>query len=220
MKNAFKISLLALALLSANAQAATQRLDGAYFDVIYDDSKLGLFGDLELAGNTLLFSPYEFVAESTSKRWDIARSTFSFWIEADAGHHLAGATLIEGGYYSLLGKSAEAFAAGGTQVVDWRTPSVATSEGLAVSYDPATRGASGNWQAVSTQTFASGASKVRFTIENMLFASAGSKTGYSVIEKKYASLTVSAVPEPESYAMLLAGLGIIGAVVRRRKTAA
>ena len=48
MKNAFKISLLALALLSANAQAATQRLDGAYFDVIYDDSKLGLFGDLPL----------------------------------------------------------------------------------------------------------------------------------------------------------------------------
>lgn len=54
----------------------------------------------------------------------------------------------------------------------------------------------------------------------MLFASAGSKTGNSVIEKTYASLTVSAVPEPEFYAMLLAGLGIIGAVARRRKTAA
>ena len=220
MKNAFKISLLALALLSANAQAATQRLDGAYFDVIYDDSKLGLFGDLELAGNTLLFSPYEFVAESTSKRWDIARSTFSFWIEADAGHHLAGATLIEGGDYGLLGKSADAFVAGETRVVDMRTPSVSRDVDLAVSCDPATSVALANWQAVSTQTFASGASKVRFTIENMLFASAGSKTGYSVIEKKYASLTVSAVPEPESYAMLLAGLGIIGAVVRRRKTAA
>lgn len=30
-------------------------------------------------------------------------------------------------------------------------------------------------------------------------------------------VTVSAVPEPESYAMLLAGLGLMGAVVRRRK---
>jgi hypothetical protein len=27
---------------------------------------------------------------------------------------------------------------------------------------------------------------------------------------------VSAVPEPETYAMLLAGLGLIGAMVRRR----
>ena len=28
---------------------------------------------------------------------------------------------------------------------------------------------------------------------------------------------VSSVPEPESYAMLLAGLGLVGTVVRRRK---
>lgn len=31
-------------------------------------------------------------------------------------------------------------------------------------------------------------------------------------------VTVAAVPEPETYAMLLAGLGVIGAVARRRKT--
>jgi hypothetical protein len=31
------------------------------------------------------------------------------------------------------------------------------------------------------------------------------------------AVTVSAVPEPESYAMLLAGLGLIGTIARRRK---
>ncbi|MFA9217980.1 MAG: PEP-CTERM sorting domain-containing protein [Sphingomonadaceae bacterium] len=31
------------------------------------------------------------------------------------------------------------------------------------------------------------------------------------------SVTVSAVPEPETYAMLLAGIGLMGAVARRRK---
>lgn len=32
------------------------------------------------------------------------------------------------------------------------------------------------------------------------------------------NLTVSAVPEPETYAMLLAGLGLIGTIARRRKS--
>jgi hypothetical protein len=31
------------------------------------------------------------------------------------------------------------------------------------------------------------------------------------------SFNVSAVPEPESYAMLLAGLGLLGTLARRRK---
>ena len=31
--------------------------------------------------------------------------------------------------------------------------------------------------------------------------------------------TVSAVPEPETYAMLLAGMGVVGAMARRRKSA-
>lgn len=34
----------------------------------------------------------------------------------------------------------------------------------------------------------------------------------------YSAQNVAAIPEPESYAMLLAGLGLIGAVARRRKT--
>ena len=33
------------------------------------------------------------------------------------------------------------------------------------------------------------------------------------------SFTITAVPEPESYAMLLAGLGLVGFIARRRKTA-
>ena len=37
---------------------------------------------------------------------------------------------------------------------------------------------------------------------------------------QYALQMVAAVPEPESYAMLLAGLGLVGAMVRRRKSTA
>ncbi|WP_296509174.1 PEP-CTERM sorting domain-containing protein [Rhodoferax sp.] len=37
---------------------------------------------------------------------------------------------------------------------------------------------------------------------------------------KVSTATVTAVPEPETYAMLLAGLGVMGAIARRRKQAA
>ena len=32
------------------------------------------------------------------------------------------------------------------------------------------------------------------------------------------NVTVTAVPEPEQYLMLLAGLGLVGAIARRRRT--
>jgi PEP-CTERM motif len=34
---------------------------------------------------------------------------------------------------------------------------------------------------------------------------------------RLSGVTVSPVPEPETYAMLLAGLGLMGAMIRRRK---
>ena len=45
--------------------------------------------------------------------------------------------------------------------------------------------------------------------------------GQSIIAKTYLQdgqwrLQIAAVPEPETYAMLLAGLGFIGAIARRR----
>lgn len=40
---------------------------------------------------------------------------------------------------------------------------------------------------------------------------------YSQAQVLYAGIDVSPIPEPETYAMLLAGLGLIGFVARRRK---
>jgi len=51
----------------------------------------------------------------------------------------------------------------------------------------------------------------------------GSCFGFSVPEASVAtpqlSFQITAVPEPETYAMLLAGLGMVGAIVRRRRNA-
>lgn len=49
----------------------------------------------------------------------------------------------------------------------------------------------------------------------------GTKLNASPLKASYnGSVSVSPVPEPETYAMLLAGLGVMGAIARRRKQAA
>jgi hypothetical protein len=47
--------------------------------------------------------------------------------------------------------------------------------------------------------------------------SAQSSLGHFYAEANVDGLSVSAVPEPETYAMLLAGLGLVGALARRRR---
>jgi len=39
---------------------------------------------------------------------------------------------------------------------------------------------------------------------------------YGTVGEAYFSTTITAVPEPETYAMLLAGLGLLGFMARRK----
>ncbi|HEX5125598.1 MAG TPA: PEP-CTERM sorting domain-containing protein [Rhodocyclaceae bacterium] len=208
----------------ASANAAQVRLDGAGFDVIYDSDALGLFGTPSLLGNTLVFSPTQFSADSNSLSWNLTNSTVIFTLEADAGYNLGGASLVEQGDYILLGNQAEAFVGGQTRALDSRTPQIDTPVGITgasladlTTHDTVTV----NWQATSMQTFAPGATEVHFTIQDLLAAKASNVGNLAFVEKKYAGLTISdfaiaPVPEPQTYAMFLAGLGLIGFARFRR----
>lgn len=69
------------------------------------------------------------------------------------------------------------------------------------------------WQAFSASSgFHAGANTLAFFVTNL--AQAGNNpTGLQV---QFLSSTIAPVPEPESYAMLLAGLGLIVTIIRRR----
>ena len=217
-------SLISLAL--PTAQAAEVRLDGAGFDVIYDDSLLGLFGTPSLLGQSLIFTPTTFSALSTDAGWAFTNATIGLTLVADDGFTLAGANLVERGDYLKFGASSTVFVAGQTRSFDLRTPAVETTAlisgagptALSVHDLPVIT----NWEASSSQTFAGAATEVHYTIQNLLAANAG-VGGLAFIEKKYLALNVetlvvSAVPEANQYAMLLVGLGFIGGFYNRRRS--
>ena len=75
-----------------------------------------------------------------------------------------------------------------------------------------TNGGAGVWSLSSPVTFAANTDTfltIKFTGSNPKLNFGGS----------FNASTVSAVPEPETYAMLLAGLGVVGFMARRRKSA-
>jgi hypothetical protein len=76
-----------------------------------------------------------------------------------------------------------------------------------------TSGGFRNFSAFSAASgFNSGANTLEFVVTN-LAQNGGNPTGLRV---EFTASNVTAVPEPETYAMLLAGLGLMGAISRRR----
>jgi hypothetical protein len=70
--------------------------------------------------------------------------------------------------------------------------------------------------ASATSAFLSGANQLDFVVTNWA-QNGGNPTGLRV---EFDASSVAAVPEPETYGMLLAGLALVGAVARRRQRSA
>jgi hypothetical protein len=76
-----------------------------------------------------------------------------------------------------------------------------------------------NWQANAAIAIPTNWSNgVNLTIENILLASTSQAGSLAFVEKKFVgnSVVITPVPEAETYAMMLAGLGLIGFMVGRR----
>lgn len=231
---------LAAALLSGSAFAVNMvTVSGTNVSFTYDADNLGLFGAPTVSGDSLIFTPTNFVAQSTDGAgYDLTSSTVNISITANTGYQFSTVSLTERGDYALIGDDAEVSLGGQIRVFDLDDPfanEVTDNIVATAPFDVHTTLAgftTTNWTA-NASVVVPGASAgwggddgivdgVNVTLENILIARTTQVGSLAYIEKKFAgtSIIITAVPEADTYAMLLAGLGLVGFMARRvRKTA-
>lgn len=224
----FKFKPIAVAVLfaalSAQTFAATNTLTGNHFTITYEDAVVGLYGKPSLVNSSLVFgniggSP-GFSAQ-TASGIKFTNATFAFTIAADQGYALSGFNLFEAGDYAVLGNDNSVLVSGQLRVKPTGsspiTSAITTSAALSAKTSFLSF-ATTNWEANASVNPSTALTSATVSIENILGASVPT-SGYAFVEKKNVELgfILTSVPEPESYAMLLAGLGVILAVVSRHR---
>lgn len=215
-----------LTVAAVGASAATATIDGEGFTITYDTALVGLFGTPTLVGNVLSWFPSGspgFSAQ-TDSGFDVTNSTFALLVTADAGYTLSGFSLAEGGdyfYFGAPGATAGVDVSGQLRVTSLPGGTTARPIIESTTYTANTWLDFGttDWSAGTSTVALNGVTQANVSVENILAAYVLGGPGYAFIEKKEAFLTiaVSPVPEPETYALFLAGLGAVGFMVSRRR---
>lgn len=213
--------------LAGAAFAASVTLSGTTVDFSFDDTLLGLFGQANVAGDNLYFTPVNFSAESMNGAgFDLTKQTFNVKVTAHEGWDFSSLALAERGDYLQVGQGAKVVVSGQIRAFDTLNPlgEVTSSILPAGAYQQTDDFITQNWEANAAANLASmsAASMINVTLQNILVAQSpiGTDT-LAFIEKKYAGLYVitTPVPEADAYAMMLAGLGLVGLAAARRRAA-
>lgn len=215
-------------LLSGSVLAASVTLSGDTVDYTFDDTLLGLFGPASLSGDTLYFTPVNFQAESLNGAgYALTNSTMNIQVSAHDGWAFTNMSLVEKGDYMLLGGASTAEVAGQMRVYDLDsvltdvTANIQTTAALDHVGLPTT-----NWEAGSVIDLSAwtDTQAVNVTVQNLLLASTTGASSLAFVDKKFVGLTptlaavpISPVPEAHTYGMMLAGLGLIGWKIKRRR---
>ncbi len=235
MKTNIKMSVTLLCLSavvqSPNALAVPMTIAGTNVNFTFDTALTGLFGAPVVSGDSFYFTPTNFMADSFNGAGiDSTSATFNVAVTANPGYLISGVQFSEDGdYYKLGGGSA--VAVGGKLIVrDLYAPFVPTISSIAATAPLNVTTSfetfeTTNWSAMSnvaTPAAWGPVSGVNVTLQNILLANTSIPGGAAFIDKKLAGLTItgsspSPVPESNLYTMLLAGLGLVGFITRRRK---
>lgn len=212
--------------LCGAAFAASVTLAGTTVDFTLDDTMLGSFGQASVSGDTLHFTPIDFAARSLNGGGhSLTKETMNVRVSAHGGWAFSSVGLAEKGDYLLLGSGSTADVSGQMRVFDVTKPLADVTTSI-LSASPLTQTGvpTHNWTAdLSTALSAwNTARTINVTVENLLLASTSTAASVAFVEKKLGGLTpamlaVTPVPEAKTYAMMLAGLGLVGLAVARRR---
>lgn len=218
MASSFANAVVAVPMTTLNA--------GAY-SVVYDatTTSFGAISNWTSVGNTVSFEWS--VASSvnvTSFGGGTTTATFalpSFSILANAGYTLGGPVVASLGnitYFQNGTGASTAMTATGSVSVNGGAAGTLPSSALAQTVITPSFGYFADATSVSTGGFTSFAvSGASITLTASSAAGSFASIGAQPQNKLKFEFTAAPVPEPESYALLLAGLGAIGLVVRRRQ---
>lgn len=221
-----RLKLIAIAIgtaITAGVSAAPVTMVGSTVTYSFDDALLGLFGMPTLVGDSLFFTPTTFKAQANAPALGFASETMNIKaMPNNPAHWIDTVSLNEVGDYLLfdpLGVSMMGVAVNGqirvrdlTNLVNEATDSIVATTPMNLMGLPTK-----NWQASAGASVGSWMSKAtNVTVENLLIAYSTTAPSLAFIEKKGVVLQVTAVPEPETWAMLLAGLGLVGLQLRRK----
>lgn len=225
-KLAIGIFLLGQA-ISGVAYSASVTLAGNTVDFNFDDAMLGLFGQANVSGDSLYFTPVGFSAKSINGAgYAFTNDTMNIKVTAREGWSFSSIGLAERGDYLLLGAGSSAEVTGQIRVFDIARPLTDLTASIEASNPLNLPGVpTHNWTAGAAIDLTGWSNTRAFnvTVENLLLASTSSAPSLAFVENKFLGLTpittaVTPVPEAETYAMMLAGLGLVGWAARRRRT--
>lgn len=227
LKSARLLPLGLAAVVAAPAHATLVTLNGSSVDFVIDDSQLGLYGMPTVAGDSLLFFPTNFRAESTNGAGThLTNGTISFEVRSRNGTtvDLGAVSVYEFGDYSITPNSGNSVSASARlDAVNLQAPVPPASDKWDIQ-QTGTLTASGvnDWSLVTNvnfrQVWLSPTDDVQVVIQNNLSATSLLNGTEAWIQKKVQGLVVQVqvVPLPAALPLLLTGLAGFGVFVRRR----
>lgn len=224
-KSGIKLAAIAIPLISASvASASISELDGKGFNIIfnsgvtaYSSSQAPLLS-LSSDKTSVIFN-----VSALDTRDSDAQSDLSFSIVADKGYSFSGLSLFASGSYTLTRDKENEDYAGLTSSVAINGSSARPLESSSEIDKKLTtkRADNGNWSLsndykLSSTSFAT-ASKLDFS-STLLLSSFVNSRGLATIKATDYTLQVATapVPEPEQWAMMLVGIGMVGTIIGRR----